>query len=97
MPFYEDGEMNIFYLQDGRNTYLGYHPFCINDNKDFVNYKDYGEVIPYENDLYSQDMALGTSSVIKDKNGIYHCFYTGHNDYKIMVFLGLKKYSMPLV
>ena len=82
MPFYEDGEMNIFYLQDGRNTYLGYHPFALMTTKDFVNYKDYGEVIPYENDLYSQDMALGTGSVIKDKNGIYHCFYTGHNDYK---------------
>lgn len=82
MPFYEQGEMNIFYLQDGRNTYLGYHPFALMTTKDFVNFKDYGEIIPYENDLYSQDMGLGTGSVIKDKNGVYHCFYTGHNDYK---------------
>ncbi len=82
MPFYDNGEMNIFYLQDGRNTHLGFHPFALMTTKDFVNYHDYGEVIPYENDLYSQDLALGTGSVVKDHNGLYHCFYTGHNDYK---------------
>ncbi len=82
MPFYDNGEMNIFYLQDGRNTTVGFHPFALMTTTDFVNYKDYGEVIPYVNDIYSQDMALGTGSVIKDNNGLYHAFYTGHNSYK---------------
>lgn len=82
MPFYDDGVMNIFYLQDGRNTHLGYHPFALMTTTDFTNYTDYGVVIPYEDDIYSQDFALGTGSIIKDKNGLYHAFYTGHNDYK---------------
>ena len=82
MPFFDNGEMNVFYLQDGRNTYLGFHPFALMTTTDMVNYHDYGMVIPYEDDIYSQDYALGTGSIIKDQNGLYHCFYTGHNDYK---------------
>lgn len=79
MPFYDDGKMNIFYLQDGRNTNLGYHPFALMTTTDYMNYEDYGEVIPFSNSLDSPDFALGTGSVIKDKDGLYHCFYTGHN------------------
>ena len=82
MPFYDDGKMNIFYLQDGRNTNLGYHPFALMTTDDFINYKDYGEVIPFSNSLDSPDFALGTGSVIKDKDGLYHCYYTGHNSRK---------------
>ena len=79
MPFFDNGEMNVYYLQDGRNTYLGFHPFALMTTTDMVNYHDYGEVIPYVNNLYDQDLALGTGSIIKDQNGLYHCFYTGHN------------------
>ena len=79
MPFFEDGVMNVFYLQDGRNTYLGFHPFALMTTTDLINYTDYGVVIPYENNIYSQDLALGTGSVIKDKEGTYHAFYTGWN------------------
>lgn len=79
MPFFEDGVMNVFYLQDGRNTYLGFHPFALMTTTDLIHYKDYGVVIPYVNDMYSQDLALGTGSIIKDKDGIYHAFYTGWN------------------
>ncbi len=82
MPFYEDGVMNIFYLQDGRNTHLGFHPFALMTTTDLVNYKDYGVVIPYVDNIYDQDLALGTGCVIKDKNGLYHAFYTGHNSNK---------------
>lgn len=82
MPFYDDGIMNIFYLQDGRNTNLGFHPFALMTTTDYLNYTDYGEVIPFENDLDSPDFALGTGSVIKDKDGVYHCYYTGHNSRK---------------
>ncbi len=82
MPFYDNGEMNVFYLQDGRNTNLGFHPFALMTTKDYMHYNDYGMVIPFENDLESQDFALGTGSVIKDKDGLYHCYYTGHNDRK---------------
>ncbi|MBQ3253601.1 MAG: GH32 C-terminal domain-containing protein [Acholeplasmatales bacterium] len=82
MPFYDNGIMNVYYLQDGRNTHLGFHPFALMTTTDMVNYHDYGEVIPYVDDIYDQDFALGTGSIIKDQNGLYHCFYTGHNDRK---------------
>lgn len=82
MPFYEDGVMNVFYLQDGRNTHLGFHPFALMTTTDLVNYNDYGMVIPYVDNFYSEDFALGTGSVIKDHNGYYHCFYTGWNGNK---------------
>ena len=82
MPFFDNNELNIYYLQDGRNTNLGFHPFAMMSTTDFISYKDYGVVIPFENDLYSPDLALGTGSVIKDKNGLYHCFYTGYNGNK---------------
>ncbi len=79
MPFYEDGVMNVFYLQDERNTYLGFHPFALMTSSNFINYHDYGNVIPYVNDKHSQDLALGTGTVLKGNDGLYHCFYTGHN------------------
>ena len=82
MPFYDNGEMNIFYLQDGRNYTLGYHPFALMKTKDYIHYEDLGEVMPFINELESPDLALGTGSVIKDKNGLYHCYYTGHNERK---------------
>ena len=82
MPFYDDGQMNIFYLQDGRNTKLGYHPFALMTTTDYLHFEDHGEVIPYSDYLDSPDFALGTGSVIRDKDGLYHCYYTGHNSRK---------------
>lgn len=82
MPFYEDGVMNVYYLQDGRNTWLGFHPFALMTTTDMVSYHDHGEVIPYVDSIYSEDLALGTGSIIKGKDGYYHCFYTGFNGNK---------------
>ncbi len=79
MPFFDNGKMNVFYLQDGRNTSLGFHPVSMMDTTNFYDYNEHGVVLPYENDIYSPDLAIGTGSVIKDKNGIYHFFYTGFN------------------
>ena len=80
MPYFEDGTMNVFYLADQRNGKQGYHPWGLIQTKDFVNYDDSGVVINYGETVESQDIALGTGSVIKDKDGVYHAFYTGHND-----------------
>lgn len=81
MPFYDDGVMNIYHLQNTRGTLsLFYHPIARITTTDFVNYTDCGVSINFEEDSKSPDAALGTGSFIKDKNGKYHCFYTGHND-----------------
>ena len=81
MPFWDDGAMNVFYLADQRDGKTGYHPWGLLRTKDFCTYEDLGIVIPYGEKDTDQDIALGTGCVMKDQNGLYHAFYTGHNDY----------------
>ncbi|TNF07863.1 MAG: DUF4975 domain-containing protein [Bacillota bacterium] len=79
MPFYDQGMMNMFYLLDERGGTIGFHPFALLQTNNYLTWIDHGTVIPYVNSISSQDLALGTGSVIKDKNGLYHAYYTGHN------------------
>ena len=79
MPFYDDGVMNIYHLQDKVGSlYMFYHPISRLTTTDYLHYKDEGIALNFEEDLKSPDAALGTGSFIKDKSGKYHCFYTGH-------------------
>lgn len=80
MPFYEDGQMNVFYLADQRDGKTGYHPWALLRTEDYCTYEDMGVVIPYSEGMDDQDLALGTGCVMKDQQGSYHAFYTGHND-----------------
>lgn len=82
MPFYDDGTMYIFYLADQRDGKVGYHPWGLLRTKDYCNYENDGIVLPYGETGDDQDIALGTGCVIKDQNGLYHAFFTGHNDYR---------------
>lgn len=79
MPFYDDGVMNIYHLRDDKDG-IYYHPISRLTTTDYVNYVDEGVALNYEKIPNSEDAALGTGSFIKDKDGNYHCFYTGHND-----------------
>lgn len=80
MPFYDDGVMNIYHLQNSRGTLSTYyHPISRLTTTDFLHYTDEGIAIPFEENYKSPDAAIGTGSFIKDENGVYHCFYTGHN------------------
>ncbi len=81
MPFYDNGVMNIYHLQNhtGSNS-LFYHPVSRLTTTDYVNYRDEGISLDFVEEVASVDAALGTGSVIKDKDGMYHFFYTGHND-----------------
>ena len=80
MPFYDDGVMNIYQLQDKVGSqYMFYHPFSRLTTTDYVSYKDEGIALNFEEELDSIDAALGTGSFIKGPDGKYHCFYTGHN------------------
>ncbi|MDO4192608.1 MAG: hypothetical protein Q4D24_04850 [Erysipelotrichaceae bacterium] len=82
MPFYDNGVMNIFYLADQRDGKTGYHPWALFRTQDYCTYEDAGIVLPYGETAEDQDIALGTGCVIKDQNGKYHAFFTGHNDYR---------------
>lgn len=82
MPFFDNGKMNIFYLADLRDGKTGYHPWALFTTEDYCTFTDEGIVIPYADDVQDQDIALGTGCVMKDQNGLYHAFYTGHNDWR---------------
>ena len=80
MPFYDNGVMNIYHLRNstGTNSQF-YHPIARLTTSDFIHYTDEGIALNFEEKIDSPDAALGTGSFIKDKDGLYHCFYTGHN------------------
>lgn len=80
MPYFDNGKMNIFYLAEGPKTGVGFHPIYLYQTEDYINYDHKGEAIPYVNSIYEPEVGLGTGSVIKDKNGLYHFFYTGFNN-----------------
>lgn len=82
MPFYDGGKMNVFYLADQRDGKLGYHPWALLTTEDYCTYEDKGIVLSYGETAEDQDIALGTGCVMKDQNGLYHAFFTGHNDYR---------------
>ncbi len=78
IPFYEDGVFHIFYLLDYRDEKEVGTPWFKITTKDFVHFEDHGEMLPRgSKDEY--DQYVFTGSVIKDKQGRYHIWYTGHN------------------
>lgn len=80
MPYFDGTTMNIYYLlQEDNRSGVGFHPWSLLTTDDLVSYEDVGVVIPYDRDVASPDLALGTGSVIKDTSGLYHAFYTGYN------------------
>lgn len=80
MPFYDNGVMNIYHLQDSKGSLdMYYHPISRLTTTDYVSYKDEGVSLNFVEDIDSPDASLGTGSFIKDASGKYHCFYTGHN------------------
>ena len=81
MPYFEDGVMNIYYLLDQRDGKTGYHPWALLRTEDYCTYENAGIVLPYGDSAFEQDNALGTGCVMKDQEGRYHAFFTGHNDY----------------
>lgn len=80
MPFYDNGVMNLYHLQNTRGSLSTfYHPIARITTENYVNYQYEGIAIPFEENYNSPDAAIGTGSFIKDEQGLYHCFYTGHN------------------
>lgn len=80
MPFYDGQQFRIFYLEDLRDGDVGFHPWNLWTTKDFTDFHHDSQVIPYDRrDEFAKDSALGTGSVVKGKDGLYHAFYTGFN------------------
>lgn len=79
MPFSVDGELEFYYLYDTDHNGQGYHPIHKYSTTNFYEYEDHGEMLHFGN-MDEPDPALGTGSVVMDSDGVYHLFYTGHND-----------------
>ena len=80
MPFVtEDGTLELYYLYDTDHNGQGYHPIYRFTTDDLVGYEDDGMMLEYGL-MSDPDPALGTGSVLRDRDGLYHLFYTGHND-----------------
>ncbi len=80
MPFVtEDGTLEIYYLFDTDRNGQGYHPIYQYSTADLCGYEDHGMVLNY-GQMSDPDPALGTGCVMQDRDGLYHLFYTGHND-----------------
>ena len=80
MPFVtSDGTLELYYLYDTSHNGQGYHPIYKYSTQKLYGYEDHGMVLNYGQGS-DPDPALGTGSVMQDANGLYHLFYTGHND-----------------
>ncbi|WP_016957558.1 hypothetical protein [Catenovulum agarivorans] len=73
-PYYENGEFYIYYLQNS-----GYHSWYLSKTDDLLAGTFTEEVLAASGDHTAQDQWTGSGSVMKDQNGQYHLFYTGHN------------------
>ena len=80
MPFVTgEGTLEFYYLYDTDQNGQGYHPIYKYETRDLCGYEDRGRMLDY-GQMSDPDPALGTGSVVQDSEGLYHLFYTGHND-----------------
>ena len=80
MPYVTDeGELELYYLYDTDANGQGYHPIYKYSTQDLSGFEDHGMVLSYGL-MTDPDPAIGTGSVMQDSSGLYHLFYTGHND-----------------
>ena len=80
MPFTtDDGTLELYYLYDTDHNGQGYHPVYKYSTADLCGYEDHGKVLDFGL-MSDPDPAIGTGSVVQDQSGLYHLFYTGHND-----------------
>jgi len=82
IPYYEDGVYYAFYLHDPRNKkgeYAEETTWHLVTTKDFTDLAYHGEAISRgRDDMPNKNIYTG--SVIKDREGLYHAFYTAFNE-----------------
>lgn len=81
VPYFENDTFYLYYLHDYRDKEKHGEgtPWFLLSTKDFVNYKEYGEVLE-RGKIDDQDLYVFTGSIIKIEDK-YHIYYTGHNPY----------------
>ena len=79
MPMADEDGLQLYYLYDTDHNGMGYHPIHKFSTTNFYEYRDDGLMVPFGASGDEPDLAIGTGCVVKDRDGRYHCFYTGHN------------------
>ncbi|HHX61313.1 MAG TPA: DUF4975 domain-containing protein [Epulopiscium sp.] len=79
MPLTDDEGIHLYYLYDTDNNGRAYHPIHKFSTTNLYEYSDDGLAIPFSTSEDEPDLAIGTGSFIL-VDGVYHSFYTGHND-----------------
>lgn len=86
IPYYDNGTYYAFYLHDPRiykDQYAEDTTWHLAATKDFINVNYEGEAIKRGGDN-EPNKNIYTGSIIKDKDNVYHAFYTAYNeDYKV--------------
>lgn len=78
MPFAEGDRLELYYLYDTDHNGQSAHPIHRFATQDLSRYQDEGLVLPCG--AFGQpDLNIGTGSILKEVDGLYHCFYTGNN------------------
>ncbi len=80
MPMAEEDTLHLYYLYDTDHNGTGYHPIYKFSTTNLYEYQDDGLAVDYGKSTDDPDLAIGTGSVLVGQDGLYHCFYTGHND-----------------
>ncbi|MDR6508646.1 glycoside hydrolase [Arthrobacter oryzae] len=82
IPFEQDGEFWLFYLHEIREDPKPGTSWHLVTTKDLVQFEDHGVSLLHggEDDL---DFNAYTGSIVCDKDGIHHLFYTGQNPHNV--------------
>lgn len=80
IPFYDNGEYKLYYLHDRRvgGDYGNHTSWNLITTKNGLDFEECGIALPNGQET-EPDRNAYTGSVIKDRTGTYHMFYTGHN------------------
>jgi beta-fructofuranosidase len=78
IPFEKDGEFWLFYLHEDRSDPKPGTSWNLVTTKDLTQFEDHGVSLHHgsETDL---DFNAYTGSIVTDKSGVHHLFYTGQN------------------
>ncbi|MCQ2507482.1 MAG: hypothetical protein MJ097_01680 [Dorea sp.] len=80
MPYVNDnGELELYYLYETNYNGSCYHPVWRYTTNNMISYRNDGLMLNFGTHS-DPDPAIGTGSVLKGNDGLYHMFYTGHND-----------------
>ena len=78
IPYADGDELRLYYLYERRREPESGTPWHLVTTSDLVHYEDRGEALP-SGGVDAEDFNAYTGSVVRDREGGYHLFYTANN------------------